>query len=192
MARIHSLVLALAALVLIGQPALARIDVKIDFDKAFNFKAVRTWGWSAAGAGQVLMARTQTDNVEAMKKFAEPTIVDAVTIEMSRRGLTHAPEGADLNVTYYLLLSNSLSAQTMGQFVPATMEWGLPPFAQATQSLKFMNSGSLVLDLSARGDVVWRGAAQAQIKVDATMQRREALMREAVRDLLRRYPPKQK
>ena len=54
-----------------------------------------------------------------------------------------------------------------------------------------MNQGSLVLDLSAKGTVVWRGVAQANIKIDADDKKREALLREGVRDLLRRYPPKQ-
>ena len=44
------------------------------------------------------------------------------------------------------------------------MAWGLPLFPQATQSLKVLNQGALVLDLSAKGAVVWRGVAQAQIK----------------------------
>ena len=38
--------------------------------------------------------------------------------------------------------------------------------------------------------MVWRGVAQAEIKLDADDKKREALMREGVRDLLRRYPPK--
>ena len=84
-----------------------------------------------------------------------------------------------------------MTAQTMGQFLPATTAWGLPPFAQATQSLKMMNQGSLVLDLSAKGVVVWRGVAQAKIEFGAEDKKREALLREGVRDLLRRYPPKQ-
>ena len=78
----------------------------------------------------------------------------------------------------------------MGQFLPATTGWGLPPFAEATTSLKMMNQGSLVLDLSAKGDVVWRGVAQAKVDFEATDKKREALLREGVRDLLKRYPPK--
>ena len=72
------------------------------------------------------------------------------------------------------------------------MSWGLPLFPQATQSLKIMNQGALVIDLSAKGNVVWRGVAQAEIKSDMERKRREDLLRGAVRDLLKRYPPKQK
>ena len=53
-----------------------------------------------------------------------------------------------------------------------------------------MNRGSLVLDLSAKGAVVWRGVAQANISFDADEKKRESLIREGVRDLLKRYPPK--
>ena len=48
----------------------------------------------------------------------------------------------------------------------------------------------MVLDLTAQDVVVWRGVAQAQIKPDAPTDKRESLLREAVRDLLKRYPPK--
>ena len=182
---------ATAALVaLAAQHALARVGVKIEFDKAFNFKTVTTWAWDAASAGDVMMARTVHDDPDAMKRIAEPIIADAVAIEMTRRGMNRAHADAHVTARYYLLLSTNMSAQTMGQFLPATTAWGLPPFAQATQSLEMMNRGSLVLDMSANGAVVWRGVAQANIKMDAAARKRESLLREGVRDLLRRFPPK--
>ena len=182
-----TVVLALGASALSLHPVAARVDVKVEFDKTFDFKAVRTWGWQSPNPGDVKMARTREDDPEAMRKRAEPIIVDAVTVEMHRRGLQPAfPH--DLTVTYYLLLTTSMSAQTLGQFLPAVSGWGLPPFEGATQSLKMMNRGSLVLDLSANDVVVWRGVAQANIKFDADDQKREKLIREAVRDLLAKYP----
>lgn len=179
-----------AGIVLAGAPAAARVDVKVEFDKKFNFKAVRTWGWSPQGAGDVKMARTKDDDPDAARTFAEPIIKDAVAREIGKRGLQPAAATPDLTVTYYLLLSTSMTAQTMGQFLPAVSGWGLPPFAGATQSLDMMNRGSLVLDLTHQGTVVWRGLAQAKIDFDVDDQHREELIREAVRDLLRKYPSK--
>ena len=185
-------VLALAAAIAVTfDVPVEGVDVRVEHDKAFDFKAVRTWAWNPEGPGDVKMARTQEDDPEAMKRKAEPTILDAVATEMTRRGLQQAASTPDLLLTYYLLLSTNMTAQTMGQFLPATTAWGLPPFAQATQSLKVMNQGSFVLDLSAKGVVVWRGVAQAKIEIGAEDKKREALLREGVRDLLRRYPPKQ-
>ena len=185
------LAIATAALIaLAAGEALARVKVKIEFDKAFDFTPVTTWAWDAAGYGDVMMARTANDHADAMKKRAEPIILDAVAAEMSRRKIGRAAADAHVTVRYYLLLSNNMSAQTVGQFLPGTTAWAVPPFAQATQSLEMQNSGSLVLDISAKGAVVWRGVAQTAIKMDATQQKREALLREGVRDLLQRFPPK--
>jgi hypothetical protein len=179
-----------AAVCLLADPVLARVDVKIDFDKAFNFKAVRTWRFDPSSNGEVKMARTQKDDPDAVKVIAEPIIVEAVNAEMQRLKLQKA-DAPDLIVRYFLLLSTNQTAQTMGQFLPSTVAWGLPPFQQTTQSLQVMNQGSLVIDLAGGGNVVWRGVAQAKIKFDVDFKKREAILRESVHDLLRRFPPKQ-
>jgi hypothetical protein len=70
------------------------------------------------------------------------------------------------------------------------MEWGLPPFQGATQSLKILNKGSLVIDLSNTSGVIFRGLAQAELTPDAPPSRRERLLRESVRDVIRRIPRK--
>ena len=59
---------AVATLAFTDYTALARVKVNVEFDKTFNFKAVRTWGWDPAGPGAVKMARTQDDDPEAMKR----------------------------------------------------------------------------------------------------------------------------
>ena len=80
----------------------------------------------------------------------------------------------------------------MGQFLPAVTAWGLPPFAGATQSYKVIQQGSLVLDISANKEVVWRGIGQAELKPGQPTEKRAMLLREAVRDILKEYPPKKK
>jgi len=169
-------------------PAVLAIDVKIDHDKTFDFKGAQTWTWSAK-PGDVKMARTQEDDPEAMRKIAEPVIMSSVSNELTRRGLKQAPD-APLAVTYYLLLSIEASSQTLGQFLPAVTQWGVPPYAPATQSLEMMNHGSLVLDMTAKDVIVWRGVANAKIKRETEEPKREELIREAVRDLLKSFPPK--
>jgi hypothetical protein len=169
---------------------LAAMSSRVEFDKTFDFTPVRTWAWNAQAAGDVIMARTPDDDKAAMKKLAEPFILDEAATVLASRKLQQATAGPDLTLTYYLLLSTGASAQTVGQFLPATTAWGLPPFAPATQSLQIMNQGSLVLDFSTNGKVVWRGVAQAQVKLDADDKKREALLREGVKDLLKRFPPK--
>jgi hypothetical protein len=168
----------------------AWVDVRVEYDKKFDFKPMRTWGWKPDGAGQVMMARTADDNPDAMRKRAEPIIVDAVTTEIKKTGLEPATGAPDLFVTYYLLLTIGENAQTVGQFLPSVADWGVPWFPPATQSLTVMNQGSLVLDLTSKETIVWRGLARAKLTLDAEDKKRESALREAVRDLLRKYPKK--
>jgi hypothetical protein len=188
--RICTLALAVALAFPVTDAVLARVKVQIDVDKAFDFKPIKTWRWNPEGAGDVKVGRNKNDDPAAFKKRAEPIILSAVDEEMPKRKMAKADADAQLTLTYYLLLTMNLGGQTMGQFLPGTVAWGLPPFAQVTQSLELMNQGALVFDFSANGSVVWRGVAQAEIKLDADNKKRESLLREAVRDLLKKFPPK--
>ena len=187
--RIVAMAIA-TAMALALHVSLEGVDVNIEHDKAFDFKSVRTWAWSPKGAGDVIVARTKDDDPAAMKRKAEPLILDAVANELKGRGLQRVESQPDVTVTYYLLLSNNMTAQTIGQFLPATTAWGYMLVAPATQSIKMMNQGALVLDLSAKDVVIWRGVAQARVAFEADDKKREAILREGVRDLFKRYPPK--
>ena len=178
-----------SAFVLSAHFTLAGSDVKTSLDKMFDFKKVQSWSWSPE-KGRIIMARTQEDDPDVARAKAEPIILDAVKTEMMNRGMTASTGASDISLTYYLLLSTTASTQSLGDFLPATTMWGLPPFAPATQSMKVMNKGSLVLDAAANDMVVWRGLAEAKIKMDIDDKQREALLREAVRDLVKEFPAK--
>jgi hypothetical protein len=179
-----------AAMVFALHVGLEGVDVNIEYGKTFDFTTVKTWAWSPKGAGDVIIARTKDDDPAAVKKKAEPLILDAVAGELMRKGLQQAASEPDVTVTYYLLLSNNMTAQTIGQFLPATTAWGYMLVAPSTQSIKMMNQGALVLDLSNKDVVVWRGVAQARVAFEVDDKKREAVLREAIRDLFKRYPPK--
>ena len=89
----NSKIVALAivtALALVLHVDLEGVDVRVEHDKAFNFKPVRTWAWNPEGPGNVRMARTPEDDPDAMKRKVEPWILDAVAIEMKSRSLQQA------------------------------------------------------------------------------------------------------
>lgn len=188
--RLQIAAVAVAVATWLVTPLLAKVDIKVAFDKTFNFKDAKTWEWTPE-PGQLMMARTQDDKPDAVKQRVEPIIMEAVEKELAQRGMQKAASYQPaLMMTYYVLLATNMSAQTIGQFLPATVNWGLPIFPPATQSLKYMNAGSLVLDLSAKGTVVWRGLADTKIAPDATDAKREAIVREAIRDLIKKIPAK--
>ena len=174
----------------IAVQAVMAVDVKVQVEKTFDFKAVKTWAWNPEGPGDVKMVRSADDDPDAMRKRAEPIIMKTVLDEMDRRGWRLTTGQPDLSLTYFLLLSTNVTTQHVGQFLPATAMWGLPPFAPTTQALEFMNQGSLVLDMKSKDSFVWRGVAEAKIKIGEEAKRREERLRDAVKDLLRRVPKK--
>jgi len=184
---VFTVAVGLAVAVQLGS---AKVKVRSDFNKAFDFKQAHTWIWNPTGAGQIMVARSADEDKEAVRRLVEPIIFSSVAAEMPRHGLIAATGTADVTVAYYMLLTIGSSAQTVGQFLPTTTAWALPPFVQSTQSLEIIQQGALVLDISAHGDVVWRGVGEAEIKMDLPDDKRIALLREAIVKILERYPPK--
>ena len=170
----------------------AAVKVKTQFTKSFDFTKAKTWSWHEGGPGEVKMALTADDNPELVRQRAEPVIMEAVGATLPQRGLAAAAPGApsDVQIKYYVLITLGTDAQTIGQFLPAVTAWGVPPFTGATQSYSVIERGSLVLDISANKEVVWRGIGQAELKPGQTSEKRAALVREAVADILKKYPPK--
>ncbi len=186
----------IVALVVVGTAMLgaAKIKVRAEGDKTFDFTHVRTWDWDHPTPGKVIMARAADDDPEAVRKRLEPTLMDAVASTLQTRGLQQAATGGtpDLKVTYYLIVKLTAGTQELGQFLPATTFWGLPPFAPATTSFKAVQAGSLILDLVAptKDAVVWRGIAETEVDPSKTDDERKVRLREGVRMLLQKYPPK--
>ena len=168
-------------------------DIHVSQDKMFVFAGLGTWNWHPGGAGEVKMALTPDDDPESVRKRFEPLIMQSVSQELGARGYSQATAGTpDLHVLYYLLVSTNMSAQTVGQFIPGTTEWGIPPFTGSTQSLRVVEQGSLVVDVlsPATNAVVWRGIAQAEVLRQKTDAQRDERIRRAIRDMFKKFPEK--
>ena len=169
----------------------AKVKVKVQKDETFSFTGLRTWTWHPDGAGDVKMALTPDDDPAAVRNRFEPVIVDAVGKALSTRGLAASASGAepDVLVRYFVLISTNQSAQTMGQFAPAGY-WGLPTFSGATQSLRVYEQGMLILDVrSAKSrELIWRGIAQAELDRERSPAERDARLRDAVADIVKKFP----
>jgi Domain of unknown function (DUF4136) len=190
--RVQSiLILALAA----GAALSAKVKIDVLHDPEFDFRPMKTFAWHPDGAGEVKVLIKNSGDPEQLRQLFDPVIRPAVEQELVKKGLTPVQGGtADLYASYYVLITAGDSSQYMGQFISPTMEWGVPPFAGATQSLKIYEQGSLILDLSSPSlkSAVWRGVAKAEIDRQRSASQRDARIREAVREMVKKYPPKPK
>lgn len=176
--------------------AAPKIKVRAEPDPKFDFSTVRNWAWDQ-DPGDVKMALTATDDPAALKARVNPLIVKFVADAMTKRGLSDASAKPDVVLHYYVLITVSQSGQYMGQFLPSVAYWGLPPFAQQATSVDVATKGSLVLDAMLPGvvgerKVIWRGMAQSTIADDIKDAEREARLKYAADELVKRFPLKNK
>lgn len=170
--------------------AAAKITTRAEADPAFDFTTVRTWDWDGADTGDVLIALTASDDPAPIKRRVDPLIRRHVGAEMARRlAQPPAAQSPDIRLRYYVMVTAGASDQVVGQFLPAVAYWGLPPFPQATTALTVVTRGSLVLDaMTADRRVVWRGVAQTVVEDMDSDAAREARIRDAARELVKRFP----
>ncbi len=191
--RTRTLVLVLSLAVSAGGLAwAARINVRVEYDKTFDFAGKHTYAWHPTGVGNVMVLQN-FDKPEEIRAALEPAIVQAVDAALARRGFLRAAAGApDFHVFYYLLIGQKTSAQYLGQFLPAVREWDVPTFPGSTTSLRIVEQGTLVLDLaSVQGEAtVWRAIAEAEILRANTQAQRVKRINDAVVEMLKKYPPR--
>ena len=187
-------VTTLAAAALAVDLAAAKLKARADFDRSFDFKSLQTWAWDAAGPGEVKLARASDDDPEVVRRRVEPTLVAAVEKEMAASGFKKAAADAvpDARVHYYVLVTVGTATQTMGQFLPTITEWGIPPYVPATQSFEIVQRGAIVLDVVSTkvSHVVFRGIAEGDIDKIKNDGERDAMIRDGIRDLVKKLPRK--
>ena len=182
---------AIAAAVIAAAPALdAKVKVRTQFDQKFDFKTVRTWAWASEHPGAVMLARSANEDKEAFLQRVDPVVREAVGVEMLRRKMQPAQGAPDVTLTFYVLMMAGPWTQSVGQFVPSVPEWGLPIFQVSTSAIEVIEQGALVIDMSAGGQPVWRGVAEAGINPDTDQKKRTVIVKDAVRKLLEKFPPR--
>jgi hypothetical protein len=175
----------------------AKIKVQAAPDPDYDFATVHTFAFDPEG-GEVIMARTQHDDPAPIAAFVDPRIREYVTEEMAKKGLRPAQSGTpDVYLHYYVLVTINANGQYMGQFLPAVPYWGLPGFNAGTTALEVVTRGSLVLDALLPGNagerkVVWRGIAQSTVEDIDPDPVRDARIRQASVELVKRFPLKKK
>jgi len=138
------------------------------------------------------MAYTAQDDPKRVAARVDPVVIPAVERALHSRGFETAAAHPDLLVHYYVLVTLKQSAQYQGQFLAPVPDWGVPPFSPSTTSLEIYPVGTLIIDIAdpARRAVVWRGAAARKIDVERPDAERRVVLEHAIRDLLKRFPPK--
>jgi Domain of unknown function (DUF4136) len=187
-AVVAALMLAVAA----AGTAIAGVKVQSQSEPNFAFASLKTWAWNPSGPGDFKVWVSSESDPAPVKKQFEPVILQSVDEQLGKKKFMKVDGKPDFFVTYYALITLGMNSQQLGQFLPSLSEWGVPPFTAPTTSLKIYPEGNLVVDIAAgsTNHVVWRGIAQSEINLDRSDSERVKRLRDAVKDLLEKFPPK--
>ena len=188
------LVIAVAVAIGTGTQA-ATTDLTVDFDMKFAFAGLKTWRWHPDGSGDVKLAVSRDDDPKAVAATVDPIIVPAIERELKTNGLVRGDGDTDFFLHYYALVTVGESRQVQGQFLPAVANWGVPPVLLGNStSLEIYPVGTLVIDVTAAAtrQVVWRGVARRKLDVNRSGVERRTEIERAIRELLKKFPPKKR
>jgi hypothetical protein len=127
-------------------------DVKVDYDKAANFGAIKTFSIKLA---------TSWGN-----QIGEKRVMDEFTQALTEKGWTLAPEGqADARVVLHGASQTKRSLNTFYSGMGGYRYRGFGGTGTATTTESEYTVGTLVVDIfDAKGEnLLWRGAAQDEI-----------------------------
>ena len=174
----RSLALALLSFLAACSP----ITVRTDHDTTADFSHLRTYGWLQKPSDVPRDPRIDNDLLDSR-------VHSAVNDELASKGFTES-ENPDFRVTYHVMIQNQLDVQSF----PVAYGYGLGRVGAMSTDVRVeqYELGTLLLDVvdTRTNELVWRGSAQARIDPNRTPQERTKLIREAVHDMLARFPPK--
>jgi hypothetical protein len=178
---IQSTAVLLAALALAG--CAAHVAVTADYERSVNFAALRTYGWRPGAQQEVGDPRFDNTLLDMRVRAA----VDRV---LSARGYQKAAPGtmADFLVGYHAVVRQKTTFQTVnrryGYRVGVRGSW---PQAYVHD----YDEGTLLIDIidPANMDLLWRGTGTGVVDPQASPEKRERRINEAVDAILAKFPP---
>ena len=149
-------------------------SVQYNYDKRADFENLKTYDWMTVPK----KADIDILNVERVKK--------AVSAELQAKGLMMTSNNPDFLIAEHLG-KDKVQVKLWGYNYRGYLGSGeLSPFEY--------EEGLLTLDFvdAKSKEVIWRGVAEAKIKNANTPEKKERLINEAVKNILKNFPPKPK
>jgi len=155
-----------------GQSVSYRLDKDVDFS---NYK---TYRW------------VNIPNAQQLDELTAGQLIGTVNLELTKKGLRPSEtSSADLYIGYQM--AHGSPKQLSNFNVGLT---GAGTEATAEESVRTVHTGELILDFydAATKKLVWRGFVSGAIEADAKPEKKQKHLDQAVRKLLKDYPPKKK
>lgn len=162
----------------------APIAVSVDFDPAADFSGFRTFG--------LLPDPEATGNPRADNPLLHQRVRAALGDQLKSQGYTLS-EDPQIWVGYHLATEKRLDVRVVNDYY-GYGHWrygGVGRTGPAYTDVREYEQGMLIIDVvdAARKLVVWRGVGEARVREQPTPEQVEERIRQAVAEILGRFPP---
>ena len=168
--------------VLIAPALLLAQKVSYDYNKAANFAAFKTYAHKqGTPVGQQLI---------------DDRIVTAIDTQLAAKGLSKAAAEPDVFVVYHMAFDKEkdISTYSSGGGGYGAYGWGWGggwAGGTTTTQVRDILMGTLVIDIAdaKKGQLAWRGMGVKEVDVQNKPEKRDKSINEAVKKILKNYPP---
>ncbi|HEY7445411.1 MAG TPA: DUF4136 domain-containing protein [Vicinamibacterales bacterium] len=177
--------LGMALLAITLAPALLLAQkVNYDYDKSATFTLYKTYA--------------HRDGTKVGQPLIDARIVAAIDTELVGKGLARVESNPDLWVVYHMAFDQEKDITTFtsgygGGYGPYGWGWGAG-MGTATTSTQVRNIlvGTLVIDIAdaKKNQVAWRGMGVKEVNTQASPEKRDKSINNAVKKIFKNYPPK--
>jgi hypothetical protein len=171
------------------------IEIYSDYDPWANFSGLKTFSWIPG-------PQKETGDPRIDNPLLDAHIRNAVEDQLALNGFEKkGTEKPDFWIGYHAAIDRKLGAQTINHFYAYPPGWAwehyrtpyVPPGMAITETeIFYYDEGTLILDVvdPETRKLIWRGSAQAEVKYATNPEKRNERIKEAVRRILERFPPK--
>ena len=158
-------------------------SVKSNYDRQVNFADLKTYDWLPVPEGATL------------DKQAIPRIKNAVNAELQSKGLAIASNDPDFLIAEHVGSQTKIETTDWGYGYRPNREtlggYGSGSSGASKPTTRQYEEGVLILDFvdPKTKEMIWRGSVKAEIQKGNTPEKSEKLINEAVKKILRNYPP---
>jgi uncharacterized protein DUF4136 len=155
-----------------------------DFDKTANFAGFKTYAFK--------------DGTKVGQPLIDDRIVAALEKELATKGLTKSEANPDVIVVYHVAFDKEKDISTYssgygGGYGPYGYGWGGGwGSTTSTTQVRDILVGTMVIDIAdaKKNQIAWRGMGVKEVNTTASPEKRDKSINEAVKKILKNYPPK--
>ena len=178
------LTLAAAITLLVVPTVTLAQKVSYDYDKSADFATFKTYALR--------------DGTKVGQELIDSRIVSAIEAQLAAKGLTKVEANPDVFVVYHVAFDKQKDISTYssgGGYGPYGYGWGGGwGSTSSTTTVRDILVGTMVIDIAdaKKNQIAWRGMGVKEVNTTASPEKRDKSINEAVKKILKNYPPKVK